>query len=245
MPISWSSVAQTTLLPKKRLQMLVELWNQLKDPVSKRDSPTHAFQVPTSEMPLTDRCKNSDGNFPDTELSPMWLLASTGTGRDLGEYWMTALMDCSRRLLSFIGMFFFSVDCLAHFGTELLDYFFKKTHVWFVVVGKGDTVGAQNDEALQAVIDPLQELADDLITVTSFFMACHNGLHSVAHQRAQLRSTSSNPTMGQGVRGQAEECLEEEEDATSQVEEEGRDKDIRRGNSPARKCQRTNRNRRD
>jgi len=41
-----------------------------------------------------------------------------------------------------------------------LEYFFKKTHVRFVVVGKGDTADAQTDEALQAVVDPSQELAD-------------------------------------------------------------------------------------
>jgi len=62
-------------------------------------------------------------------------------------------------------------DRLACFGVKLLEYIFKKNNVWFMVVSEGPIADSSIHEVLQAVIDPAQELADDLITATGFFMA--------------------------------------------------------------------------
>ncbi len=72
-------------------------------------------------------------------------------------------------------------DRLAHFALELLEYIFKKNDVKLMVVS--DCTGAcpKTNEAIEAVVDPAQELADNLITVTGFFMVRHHGLRSAVH----------------------------------------------------------------
>lgn len=64
---------------------------------------------------------------------------------------------------------------------ELLEHVFKRHDVRLVVVGQGDPAAAATLDAL----DPQRELADDLIAVTTFFVARQNGLRSAAHRRAR------------------------------------------------------------
>lgn len=74
-------------------------------------------------------------------------------------------------------------DQLVCFGVELMEYLFAKNDVQLMVVSEGATANAETHTMLEDVVDPVQELADDLITVTSFFVAHHNILCSAAHQQ--------------------------------------------------------------
>jgi predicted site-specific integrase-resolvase len=67
------------------------------------------------------------------------------------------------------------------FGVELVEYLFAKNNVQLVVVGEGAAADAETHVVLKAVVDLVQELADDLIAVPSFFVVCHNRLCSAAH----------------------------------------------------------------
>jgi hypothetical protein len=62
-----------------------------------------------------------------------------------------------------------------------VEYLFAKNDVWLMVVSEGAAANAKTHTVLKAVIDLAQELANDLIAVTSFFVAQHNGLCSAAH----------------------------------------------------------------
>jgi hypothetical protein len=73
-------------------------------------------------------------------------------------------------------------DQLACYGVKLMEYLFAKNNVLLVVVSEGAAANAKTHMVLKAVVDPVQELTNNLITITSFFMVQHNGLHSAAHQ---------------------------------------------------------------
>jgi len=124
-------------------------------------------------------------------------------------------------------------DRLARFGVELLEYIFKKNNVRLLVVGEGATADSSTHEVLEAVVDPAQELADDLIAVTGFFMARHNGLRSAAHRRARLLERGdADSAMEEGTSGQNEDRdqeAESEESCDDQEDRERRGKRKRRG----------------
>jgi len=61
-------------------------------------------------------------------------------------------------------------DQLVCFGIKLLEYIFKKNNVRLMVVSEGTAADSMTHEVLEAVIDLAQELTNDLITITSFFM---------------------------------------------------------------------------
>jgi predicted site-specific integrase-resolvase len=58
-------------------------------------------------------------------------------------------------------------DRLCRFGIELLEQIFKKFNTKLVVHGSGESIPTENDE-----------LRDDLLAVTTFFVARHNGRRS-------------------------------------------------------------------
>jgi predicted site-specific integrase-resolvase len=64
-------------------------------------------------------------------------------------------------------------DRLCRFGFELLDWIFQKSNVKLVVLGATDEVD-----------DPSRELSEDLLAITTVFVAKHNGLRA-AHNRRQ------------------------------------------------------------
>lgn len=75
-------------------------------------------------------------------------------------------------------------DRLARIGYELLEFFFNKTGVKLVVLG-GDAKDAES------------ELADDLLAVTTLFVASHNGRRS-AENKKRRRVEEENKALESG-----------------------------------------------
>jgi len=67
-------------------------------------------------------------------------------------------------------------DRLCRYGVELLEFVFKETGTKFVVHG-------QDEEA-----NDTRELADDLLAITTVFVARHNGRRSAANRRRRKRA---------------------------------------------------------
>lgn len=74
-------------------------------------------------------------------------------------------------------------DRLCRFGCDLLESIFKKVGTKLVVHCKGDVIGEE---------DCRQELADDLLAVTTVFVARHNGLRSGANRRRRAENQKAN-----------------------------------------------------
>lgn len=64
-------------------------------------------------------------------------------------------------------------DRLCRFGSELVEWIFKKANVKLVVLSKGDAIE----------IDRSKELADDLLSITTVFVARNNGLRCQKYKR--------------------------------------------------------------
>jgi putative resolvase len=73
-------------------------------------------------------------------------------------------------------------DRLCRFGIELLEQIFKRFNTKLVVHGSGESIPTENDE-----------LRDDLMAVTTFFVARHNGRRS-AINRKRRKAQSSHDT---------------------------------------------------
>ena len=72
-------------------------------------------------------------------------------------------------------------DRLCRYGSELLEFIFKKTGTEFVVYGQ--------DEKHQS---DTQELADDLLATTTVFVARNNGKRSAENRRRKKRNFGAN-----------------------------------------------------
>jgi predicted site-specific integrase-resolvase len=70
-------------------------------------------------------------------------------------------------------------DRMCRFGYELVEWIFKKANVKLVVLGTNDDVK-----------DMSRELSDDLLAITTVFVAKNNGLRA-AHYRKQRKLTNS------------------------------------------------------
>jgi predicted site-specific integrase-resolvase len=75
-------------------------------------------------------------------------------------------------------------DRLARFGVELFETIFKRSGTKFVVFGKDNTT-------------PTGELAEDLLAITTVFVARHNGARSAAN-RKRRKTTGSNQEVTPG-----------------------------------------------
>ena len=64
-------------------------------------------------------------------------------------------------------------DRLCRFGSELVEWIFEKNGTQLVVLGTD--VSAESSEA--------GELAEDLLSIVTVFVARHNGMHSAANRR--------------------------------------------------------------
>lgn len=75
-------------------------------------------------------------------------------------------------------------DRLCRFGNELVEWIFKKANVKLVVLSKGD------DEK-----NPSKELSDDLLAITTVFVARNNGLRAGHFKRERKKvSTTEDQT---------------------------------------------------
>jgi putative resolvase len=72
-------------------------------------------------------------------------------------------------------------DRLCRYGTELLEFIFQKAGTKFVVYGQ--------DEKHQS---DTQELADDLLAITTVFVARNNGKRSAENRRRRKRNVGAN-----------------------------------------------------
>lgn len=70
-------------------------------------------------------------------------------------------------------------DRLARFGVEPVEWVFSKHGVSLVVLGEEDRTGADGDHT--------RELADDLLSVVTVFVAKHNGMRSAQNRRKRAR----------------------------------------------------------
>jgi putative resolvase len=88
-------------------------------------------------------------------------------------------------------------DRLCRFGSELMELIFKQTGTKFVVHCASD--GAEEDT---------RELADDLLAVTTVFVARHNGLRSGANRRRRAATKEAQDVdVEESERGRANEAL--------------------------------------
>lgn len=67
-------------------------------------------------------------------------------------------------------------DRLCRFGFELVDWILQKSNTKLVVLGATDEVN-----------DPSQELSEDLLAITTVFVARHNGLRAAYNKRQRER----------------------------------------------------------
>jgi len=98
------------------------------------------------------------------------IITDVASGLNWHRHGLRSLMDrCFKGVVEEVAVL--HRDRLVCFGIELLEYIFKKNNVRLMVVSEGTAADATTHEVLEAVVDPAQELTDNLITITGFFMA--------------------------------------------------------------------------
>ena len=130
--------------------------------------------------------------FPDHEL-----VTDVGSGLNFKRKGLTAILDrvVGGMVKEIVVM---HKDRLCRFGAELVEYILKKFGTKLVV--HCDHHDDRSDN---------RELADDLIAVTTVFVARHNGLRSGANRRRRAQESAATATAG----GTAERPAEESEAA--------------------------------
>ena len=91
-------------------------------------------------------------------------------------------------------------DRLCRYGTELVEFIFKKTGTRLLVYGQHETTNTQ-------------ELADDLLAITTVFVARNNGQRSAANrkrrrqQKQEATSSGAQDAKNQSVPIKASTCV--------------------------------------
>ena len=127
-------------------------------------SVTHESVVIIKNTILNDKLSCCNQNIQMQESSKTLVQVSTGNARDLQPFWKPCTKELSTQL--------WSPTKTDRFGNELVEWIFKKADVKLVVLSKGD------DQE-----DPSRELSEDLLAITTVFVARNNGLRAGRYRR--------------------------------------------------------------
>lgn len=174
------------------LPHLASLLGDVQAPVPRRRIVYARVSSAHQSEDLERQCTDLQAAYPQHEL-----IKDVGSGLNFKRRGFTTLLDgvLSGMVAEVVVM---HKDRLCRFGTELMDAIFAKFGTRFVVHGA-------NTDASKT-----QELADDLLAITTVFVARHNGQRAAKNRRSRKQKCSdrnaqnsslSNPGATKGAQG--------------------------------------------
>lgn len=196
---------QTTLLHRRRAK---NLWRSPNNKKKKRAKICYArVSSEHQQGDLERQIAHLQQCFPDHEI-----ISDIGSGLNWKRRGFAALLE---RIHAEVveEVVVTRKDRLCRFGSELVEWIFAKNETQLVVLGSD--VGADGGEA--------RELAEDLLSIVTVFVARHNGLRSAANRKRRREATLEGQDHQAVQEGQD---LHEEREAPSwqgEAETEGMD----------------------
>lgn len=134
---------------------------------------------PHQRPDLERQCATLREQYPDGEL-----IQDIGSGLNWKRTGLHAILE---RAIArgFTKLVVTHRDRLARIAVELIEWFLQKYSIELVVLGKSTSGDEGNDET---------ELRDDLLAITTFFVARNNGLRSATNRKRRNNSSSSHGT---------------------------------------------------